>query len=701
MINPKRTYSSFISDVRIAFILFMVFAVSHAQQAEQVPEVMVMARVQKDRVLLRWGTTTPVSWLRANKYGYVIERYTITRNGVLVDPPESKSLTGTTLLPLPLENWEQEVEQNDNAAIMAQALYGESFEVEEMQGGLAQIISKSKEIEQRFSFALFAADLDFKVAKMGALGFEDTDISPNEEYLYKIIPKIPEEILKVKPGIVSVKIKEPEPLPKPIDVIAVPDDKSILITWEYAMFKPIYNAYHVERSEDGNTFTRLGDTPLVNLNDKPGSPARRMFYVDTLPQNNKRYYYRIVGISPFGEEGTPSDVVSAEGAKKLTSVPHISRYEFNNSGGVVLNWEFKKESESEISGFQLNWAAQEKGPYRTVQSNIPASSRTTTFTNPEPSNYFRIVALGKNNQKATSLTSFVQAIDSIPPKVPVGLTGVVDSLGVVNIKWEANTEKDLLGYRVFRGNLDAEELSQITVAPISKNTFVDTVQVKSLNDKVFYQIVAVDKRFNMSDYSEKLSIKKPDVVPPSSPVFKSYNQKEEGVLLQWINSSSQDVFQHKLYRQKVNEAKKGWQVIFQTDTITSYLDTDVGSNIKYRYAIFAEDESGLLSAPSTPVTITSKKDVKEEQLIKGFSVIADRTNKNVMISWRKMPEEVTEITVYKSKKEGKPVLFKQMPNTMNRIVDNAVSPGNTYVYSLKVITKQGNHSKVETKEVVF
>ncbi len=689
-----------LSKVLMTLLISGMPLVGFTQYAEPKNEIKVIARVSGEKILLRWAASTPSLWLKANKYGYDIERYTILRNGQLLNPPEKKTITNIPLLPFPLEQWEQIVGENDYAAILAQALYGESFEVEQNQGGLAQIINKSREIEQRFSFALFAADLNFEAAKMAALAYEDQDVNANEEYLYKVIPKIPKELLEVKPGLVTIKFVTPEPLPIPIDLIAVPDDKNILLTWEYAMFKKTFNAYFIERSENGSDFKRLGDTPLVNLNDKPGSPAKRMYYIDTLSQNNKTYHYRVIGISPFGEESKPSKIVSGQGVKKLTSVPHISRHEYDNFGGVVLKWEFAKETEKEITGFELNWAPQEKGPYKVVKSNISPSAREIAYPEPEPSNYFKIAAVGRNNQKTMSFPAFVQTIDSIPPSAPIGVVGVVDTLGVVKLNWEANTEKDMLGYRVFRGNVKNEDPSQLTVAPIQQTSFVDTVQVKSLNNKVFYQIVAVDQRFNMSDYSEKLALKKPDVVPPSSPIFKTYKINEDGIFLKWINSSSDDVAEHQLYRQDIAQSEKGWKLVFKTDTITSFTDTKMTSNLKYRYAIFAEDESGLKSQPSTPITITHKNKVGEE-FINGFKGIADRVNKNITISWRKMPSEVVEIIIYKSKKDGKPVLWKQIPSTINKLVDTSVSPNNTYVYQLKVITKNGGNSKIKIEEVIF
>lgn len=685
---------------RILIVFYLVSSIAISQEMiEDKNKIRVLVRALEGKILLRWAPSSPSAWLKLNTYGYQIERFTVKRNGVLL-PPAQERMVVEKILPEPLEKWEQIVNQNDYAAVLAQSLYGETFEVEGMQqGGLAQIINTSQEIEQRFSFALMAADMNFEAAKMGALGYEDTNIDKGAEYLYRIKSLVPKELLDIKMGLAAIKSTPIEPLPAPIDLYAVPEDKSILLTWEYEMFKTIFTSYYLERSENGTDFKRLGDSPLVNLNDKPNAPSKRMFYADTISQNDKTYYYRVKGISPFGEESPTSEIVSARGRKKLSAVPHITKHEFDASGKVTVAWEFSKDAEKEITGFELNWASQEKGPYKVVQKEISSSIRKTIYTNPEPSNYFKVTAIGKNNQKTTSFPAFVQTIDSMPPTMPVGLIGTIDTLGIVKLKWSTNTEKDMLGYRVFRGNLEKEEVSQLTVEPIKQTTFIDTVQVKSLNSNVFYQVVAVDQRFNMSDYSEKLSLKKPDIVPPSSPIFKGYKVIQGSVFLEWINSSSDDVAFHALYRQKIDESKKGWQLVFQTDTITSYRDTKVEANTKYRYAIFAKDKSGLQSLASTPLSVFSQGIVKEN--IKGFSALPDLDKGQISLSWRKMPEEISEILMYKSKKGEEPFLWRQLPPNIINLEDPDISPGNWYVYSLKIISKQGSSPEVKSIEVYY
>ncbi len=691
--------------MRKIIILISIFLsikkITYAQESNVIPpSIKVLSRVDSNSIMLRWAVTNSSAWVKANKYGYSIERFTVKRDGLQLDKPKKTLLTPTPITPKPLAEWENIVKNNNHAAILAQALYGETFEIENSPGGLAMIINKAKEIEQRFSFALFAADMNYEAAKMGGLGFVDNTIKKNETYFYAIKTAIPEELLKVEMGTIFVESNKEEELPKPIDLIAIGDDKSILLTWEYEMFKTIYTSYFIERSEDGNNFTRLGDTPLVNMNDKPDNPAKRMFHIDPISKNDKKYYYRVKGISSFGIEGPYSDVVVGTGIKKLVDAPHISKYEFDNSGTVKLFWEFNKTAEKEISSFTLNWSAQEKGPYKIVRSDIASHTREITYAETEPSNYFTITAIGNNNQKKTSFPKFIQTIDSIPPTAPIEVAGIIDTLGVVKLKWKANTENDLLGYRIFRGNIEKEEVAQLTIAPIIKNTFQDTVQIKSLNTKVYYQIVAVDKRFNMSDFSEKLQLKKPDIIPPSSPIFSKYKVIEKGIDLQWINSSSDDVVYHKLYRQHTTETEKGWEMIYKTDTISNYTDKTAKNGKQYRYAIFAEDESALISLPSTPLTITVQKN-SEKKIIKGFSGFANRIDHKIELSWNIVADEVSEISIYKNKQGGKPVLWKQFPPTIKKIKDTHISPNTNYTYQLKAKIKNGSYTTIKTVNITY
>jgi hypothetical protein len=88
--------------------------------------------------------------------------------------------------------------------------------------------------------------------------------------------------------------------------------------------------------------------------------------------------------------------------------------------------------------------------------------------------------------------------DSIPPLIPQGLEGYVDTLGTVRLKWMANTDADLLGYRIYRGQTEGEELIPLTDVAVKTNEYLDSVNLYNLNTKVYYAVAALDKRVRRS-----------------------------------------------------------------------------------------------------------------------------------------------------------------------------------------------------------
>ncbi|WP_158837576.1 fibronectin type III domain-containing protein [Polaribacter sp. L3A8] len=687
----------------VSSILLLSF-ISNAQQnklKDSLPTVRILSRVQENKVLLRWGVDQPIAWQKTNKSGFVLEKYLFSKDGNRLPIP--KILWQKTIKAAPLETWQNIVASNNYAAIIAQAIYGESFEVGGVSGGqLSKIVNQSQEIQQRFSFALFAADMNFDAAKKAGWGFEDTELLENEEYVYKIKIALPKEVLNVKSSAIIAGLKDYEPLPSPTDLQGIFGDKNVIVTWEYALYKTIYTSYNLERSENGIDFKQLNKEPLLNINDKPHAPAKRMYYVDSLAQNDKKYFYRVNGISSFGETGAYSDTISGVGKPVLPFTPKISDFKFTNSENeAIIYWEFPKEGEKVTAKFQLNHAEKDSGPYKVVVDNIPADQRSLTYSNLDPSNYFTITAVGTTaKQQKTSFSKLVQAIDTTPPVKPVGLEGKIDSLGIVRFNWKANTEKDILGYRVFRGFTEKEEPSQITISPIKNNKFIDTVIVANLNAKVYYKVVAVDKRFNHSEMSEVLILEKPDVIPPTAPVFSNYKIDQGAVQLTWINSSEENAT-HILLRKNMTDAF-AWKEIYRvTDgTIQSFKDTKVEADKTYRYAIKAIDKSGLESLPSSPLTI-KVVNLTPASSIKEINFIVNRENNYIELFWRADTKKIAEYTIYKQVEGEKPTTWRVLPVTVKRTVDKDVYPNQVYIYHFRATENDGSYSKVKKVEVKF
>ena len=685
------------SKLLFLFILFVSLSYSQTKKAT----VMVNARAQKDKILIRWAINSPSEWQKANKKGFVITRTTILRDGVVLPKPEKILLTPKPLVPDPLDSWLDLVQKDNNVAIIAQSIYGESFEVTAAkEGDLSKIVNMADELDQRYTFALYAADMSFEGALKAGWGFVDTNVKKNEVYAYQVSVF---ESPKVKESSYMIGLKDYTALPAPTDFIAIPDDKKVMLSWDYETFKRIYTSFMVEKSSDGVNFSPIATTPLVNLNDKDEHPSKSMYYIDTLSVNDKIYQYRLYGITSFGEKGELTKPITAKGVAAIVTPARLVDYNIVNSNEVNLEWDYPKDSEGFIQGYEINLANNDKGPYKVVSKMIPPSERKLNFKeNLYPSNYFTISVVGKNNQRLTSQSMLVQPVDSIPPAKPIGLEGVIDSLGVVRLKWKANLEKDLRGYRILKANNSDEEFVDIYHKSYVGNNYKDSVSLKMTNSKVYYRIAAEDMRFNISDPSDVLVLDKPDKIPPAAPIFKNYDNKDGKVHLKWIRSYSEDVVGYSLRRREKGQEK--WLEIKQiNDTIQEFTDDRVENRKTYQYAILAKDKSNLWSSLDHSIITVNVLNFTPVKVITFLQGIPDRENKKIVLSWdyAKNKGKILGLSIYKNVKGTPPTLWKELNANVFTLEDKNLQINQEYEYHLIPNLESDSPAKAETLTVIY
>jgi hypothetical protein len=81
-------------------------------------------------------------------------------------------------------------------------------------------------------------------------------------------------------------------------------------------------------------------------------------------------------------------------------------------------------------------------------------------------------------------------LDTFPPAAPKGLS-IVAGTGTMNLGWDANTEPDLAGYLILRGEAPGGTLQPLTPAPITATSYEDKTVKAGV--RYIYAIVAVDK----------------------------------------------------------------------------------------------------------------------------------------------------------------------------------------------------------------
>ncbi len=664
-------------------------------QTDSLSSLHIIARPLPDSILLRWAPSDYKTWQLGNQYGYIVERYTIIRDSSLVKDTEKRILTSSPLKPLGLYEWEPLVKTNKYAAIAAQAIYGETFKMDVEGFNPQNVWYKSLEQKQRFSFALFSADMSPGVAKAMGLWVTDKNAKKNEKYLYRVFINLPDSLAdKRDTAFVFTGVSEYQPLSAPVEFSSVFGDRTATLSWNTFAQDNIYNAWQIERSAiGGRSFSPITNEPIVPILNQVNQTPEYTFRVDSLPENNKEYQYRLRGITPFGEFGTWSAIVKGQGNEEIGANPNIRGYDYLKQQ-IIIKWEFPRENEKQISGFKILRSDNASTGFTELSSKVKPGERVFNDKNPLETAYYKVCAWRDSSKVKYSYPYLVQLSDSIPPKKPLGIAGVADTSGIVRLNWKPNKDHDIYGYRIYRSASGNDEYSQRTHRPVSDTFFIDTLSKKDLNSTVYYKIAAFDQRQNQSEFSKILIITKPDIIPPSAPVMKATKPLETGIELVWINSSSSDVYNHELYRKTTKDTS--WTKVTSVpykkgEQESAYTDNNCPPLTHVQYKVVANDKSGNQSEPCLSVIVESLKPSNIEGVKKITSQV-DYQKGIVLLTWKSPDKEVKYFKIYRQTTEKPYTVYETLAGNTLSFQDYGLKAGITYAYRIKVVFVDGSVS---------
>lgn len=656
----------------------------------------LIGRVDKEnkQILLRWAPSNSQSWLLAIKHGYRLERYTVLKNKEMLALP-SKTILNAHIMPKELADWEALADTNDYAAIIAEALYGEEFEISSNEGSIAQISAQSSQLEQRFSLSVYAAEHSFEAAQFAGWAYKDQAIHSDEKYLYRLLP-LDAAGQALDSCAFYIGLADWEELPRPVGLAAVYTDHQVRLSWNSKLLNPFYHSYHIERSIDGSSFQALDGPAITDISADNGQDIT--YYIDTLANNKQTYSYRLRGINSFGEVGPPSDTVSGRGLPQLQHNPHILRVLPQQDASIILHWHIDSVAKSAIKHFEISQSHAEAQGYK-ILGQAAAQDSNYLVSNPAAGNYYKVIAIGHHGQQRSSFPYFYQAIDSIPPAPPTGLQASIDSLGIVQLSWSSNTEADLLGYRIYRAE-DRDETPLLLQDSIyTQPYFQDSIAVNNLNPRVYYAVTALDQRFNASALSEILAVKKPDKIPPVSPVISGYRVDDDKIYIAFTASTSEDVVQHALLH-KTNPDdpwKLRYRYSIQDLPQDSIQDSNPIPEQRNYYTLVAYDDSQNRSKIIQELAI----DMPPKKVGKtGFAAYVDRDKELIELSWRK-DTRFMEYQLYRAQDEDPPSLWKIIPADIIRLIDSELLQNSHYKYGIRPILLDGSMGQLEWLNVKY
>lgn len=658
--------------------LLMSAAVASAQRYE----TRMQGCVGDGKIDLRWAPIDYDTWQAGIKKGYVIERYTIMRGGEILSPEDiakEHKVLGGAFTPAPLEDWEPFAEEK-YAAIAAECIYGEDENVGVLSPKAAYQIHQRQ--QQKFSFALYAADMSVNVAWLSGLSYTDKAISKDEKYLYKVYVN---DTTAQDTAMVFLNASTPtsiQRIPKPTVKWG---NKTADISVDLGILSGAYTSYFIERSADGGkSFERLSEAPTVNI-AQTGAKNTALSRRDTLPDNSTKFTYRVYGTDCFGRKSEPSVADEGHGVMPLTIAPYITHCEAEDNNRIEIEWAFPDSLNNSAEGFRVYRQSGPKSRLKKIFEGCDPQQRSFVDRMPGITNYYKVSVYNAERENHMPTVSYAALVDSFPPIAPVALEGEIDTTGIATIRWKANNESDLAGYRVYTANTkDDNEYSLLTTSMLTDTLFRHKVNLNTLTHEIFYQARAIDKRDNHSAPSKILVLMRPDTIAPVAPVMKSIEQKRGRPSLQWVCSSSDDIARHYLLRKEPRAEQYDTIAVFADAQIT-HDDKTAASGIDYIYAIVAQDRSGNSSRLSSAYYHT------DEVAAEKVKIKSRIDNDGSHVSW----------TVDSNRGIAEYILFRAVNDDNLRIVarttertylDADVKVNNKYTYAIKIVYADGTES---------
>jgi uncharacterized protein len=712
----------------------------------------VLARAYEDSIVIRWAPTDPVAWTLGKDSGYRITRIDYT------DPqhPVSTMLSTTPFRPLSHDQMMATLDRNNKyAAIAAQALYGNDFQMtKDAPIGFAKKIKQGHDaLNFRYSFALQAADFSAPVASAIALRWVDKAVKKGVNYIYIVTVDGRNKNFVVDSAATFLANNKVASNPAPDGLQGFSFDRQIELHWNRRQVGN-FSAYYVERSDDqGKSWQMLTKLPYsttdqvpaiksppgqatANNSTPPQAPAPtkkdstlrkiasvlrdHQIFMDSIPLDYHDYYYRVRGIDAFAELSPWSTTIILQGRDLTPPAPPVINSAKNPAGSQIeITWT-QRTSSPDLAGYYISRSNSVKGPfYPVTQKMLPKT--TTSFTDsaalPQLPNYYVVIAVDTAKNVAASSAYPGYLTDTIPPAAPVRIAGSIDSAGIVRLHWAANLEADLKGYKVYYAYGPRDQFAQLTTHAQTDTTFTDTISMKSLNRRVWYEVVAVDNTNNHSAYSSPVAIKKLVVIPPTAPVAGAIATKGHSVSIEWIESRSEGAAGYEIFRTTTLPGQPGatptpgatakpasstWTSIgrLHQDWSTHSLhftDSSIATNTDYYYTAETIDSTGSRSARSMAIHVRSNA-ADSLPLLNSLQAKLDSKQQHVRLSWQYKDAGDYFFVVYRSVNNGSLDAWQSFDKTSQSGEDDHVASG-AYSYAIKVVHRDRTATSALSKPI--
>ncbi|MFG2329992.1 fibronectin type III domain-containing protein [Streptomyces sp. NPDC048604] len=299
-------------------------------------------------------------------------------------------------------------------------------------------------------------------------------------------------------------------------------------------------------------------------------------------------------------------------------------------------------------------------------------------------------------------------VDTVKPLYPTGLTAAYDNATLkTTLRWAANKEMDLAGYRVYR-RLGPTQWAPVSGAsPVTGTSFVDTPP--ATGQTYLYEVRAVDRAGRESAGSLDVTVASADRVPPGVPTGITVKADSFINTLRW-----QEVPDAVRYEVHVSATGTGPFTLLGSAGGAMYEDRTAPMKRYRYYQVRAFDEAGNagafsataagdgidLTPPQAPTRISGDADATTTRIYWNMpgTFFQDLDNGGQFRVWRSPgttfdPDRRTRVTCTEYYVQGADPIEGQCGDT-------GASRGTNYTYAVDAVDAAGNESELSTPVTV-
>lgn len=520
-----------------------------------------------------------------------------------------------------------------------------------------------------------AAVFDNKLAAHLGIFFEDASVEKGKKYQYKLMQSDKELA-------VSSEIALGDTASAPTEFKSKQEKQDVKFDWKVDEQFISYNVYR--NGKKVNT-----DPILANLEGK-------QYLVSYRDKDIKQgsYKFTVRGVTYLNIEGKPSSEIAID-IKDLTPPSAVKGFKAERKATeVAMAW--TASADKDLKGYNVYKSTDKGKTFQKINAQLidPKTTQLAEKLGGENFGTFQyyLEAVDEAGNATPSVKTSVFVPDHNPPAMPQSVKAQSES-GKIALSWKANTEKDLAGYRIYRGLKDDDENSMLllNVKPQTATTFIDTFPKKA-KTKFIYKVTALDKAFNESAKASAW-VTLPDIVPPSAPVLQEPIQNGNDIELKWGLVTTDAILGYDVYRifedkkVKVNDAK----II-----VGNFADKALVKKGLYQYYVQAIDSAGLESKPSNSVyTNTSGSKAGTVKLM----VMQEARTKKVQVEI--VGIESADVAMVKLYRKDGDTGFRIVPFQYGAaaVIDETSASGNIYEYFAEITDHA--ERQIKTDRVIF